>query len=85
MKMMEFKESHAFTVTAATSTDKKGSDWDVVLIETGLSKNGNFYPATTLKASAPLFEGLKACAYRFGGRARLFPFSDFPIHGIAES
>ena len=63
--MKTFHESHSFTVTASSS-DKKGSDWEVVLIEAGLSRNGNYYPAEVLKASLQKFEGLKACAYRYG-------------------
>jgi transcriptional regulator with XRE-family HTH domain len=40
-----------------------GSEWDVVLIEEGPSKNGNFYPAEVLQAALPLFEGVKAYAF----------------------
>lgn len=40
----------------------EGREWDVLLIEAGLSKNGNYYPAETLKAAAPLFEGAVAYA-----------------------
>lgn len=35
----------------------EGREWDVVLIEAGLSLNGNYYPAEVLKAAASLFEG----------------------------
>ncbi len=39
-----------------------GREWDVILIEAGQSKNGKYYPAETLKAAAPLFEGVYAYA-----------------------
>lgn len=34
-----------------------GREWDVLLIEPGLSKNGRYYPAEVLREAAPLFEG----------------------------
>ena len=34
-----------------------GREWDVLLIEPGLSKNGRYYPADVLREAAPLFEG----------------------------
>lgn len=45
--------------------DKAGREWDVVLIESGLSKNGNYYPAEALQKAVPLFEG----AYAFADHA----------------
>lgn len=39
---------------------KRGLEWEVVLIEAGLSRNGNLYPEEALRGSAPLFEGVKA-------------------------
>ncbi len=53
--------------------EAEGKEWDVILIEVGLSKNGNFYSAACLKNAAPLFEGLKACAYRFGDQFNHLP------------
>lgn len=35
----------------------EGKEWDVLLIETGWSKNGNYYPADTLRNGVRLFEG----------------------------
>ncbi len=55
----------------AESQAKTGAVWDVVLIQAGLSKNKTFYSTDVLRAAAPLFEGTKACAYRFAS-----PFSD---------
>ena len=39
---------------------KRGLEWEVVLIEAGFSRNGNFYPESVLEESVPLFEGVKA-------------------------
>ena len=39
------------------AADPTGAEWDVILIEVGLSKNGNRYPASTLRESVALFEG----------------------------
>lgn len=43
------------------AVDKTGREWEVMLIEKGLSKNGYYYPDSTLREAAPLFEG----AYSF--------------------
>ena len=61
---VSFRDSH--NLVTLSEAAPQGKEWDVVLIETGLSKNGNFYPADVLRNAVPLFEGLKACAYRFG-------------------
>lgn len=45
---------------------KEGKLWDVVIIRPGMSKNGNFYASDVLRTAVPLFEGIKAYAYRFG-------------------
>ena len=39
-----------------------GREWDVLLIEVGLSKNGKYYPPETLQAAVHLFEGAYAFA-----------------------
>lgn len=49
-------------VQLVEAADKSGREWDVVLIEAGLSKNGNYYPADVLKKAVPLFEGAYAFA-----------------------
>ena len=41
---------------------REGLEWEVVLIESGLSANGNLYPEDALRRAAPLFEGVKAFA-----------------------
>jgi len=64
-KRQPFKESNKIHVISPVSKFA-GKEWDVVLIEAGESKNGNFYPADVLRKAVPLFEDLKACAYRFG-------------------
>ena len=61
---INIKASHG--VQALGNSDAKGQEWDVVLIESGLSKNGVLYPDDVLRTSIPLFEGSKACCYRFG-------------------
>ena len=52
------QESRTFIEAA----DKEGREWDVILIQAGLSLNGNYYPADVLKSAAPLFEGKAAFA-----------------------
>ncbi len=39
-----------------------GRQWEVELIQAGLSNNGNYYPPEALKEAVPLFEGAKALA-----------------------
>jgi len=41
---------------------KKGNKWKVVLIKSGLSKNGFLYTSEILKEAIPLFEGVRAFA-----------------------
>ena len=50
-----------------------GKEWEIVIIETGLSHNGNFYPESTLKEAVPLFEGHRVCLYQFGELANHLP------------
>ncbi len=38
----------------------EGKEWEVVLIQAGLSKNGNYYPADVLKPAVQMFEGVKS-------------------------
>lgn len=39
-----------------------GAVWDVVIIRSGASLNGNFYPDAVLREAAPLFEGVRVFA-----------------------
>ena len=43
-----------------------GKEWDIVIIESGLSYNKNFYSENVLKEAIPLFEGRRVCLYQFG-------------------
>jgi transcriptional regulator with XRE-family HTH domain len=45
---------------------KTGKEWDVVLIEAGLSLNNKFYSEQLLEASVSHFEGVKCCAFLEG-------------------
>ncbi len=58
-----FRESHKVNLLRPI-----GKEWDVVLIEVGLSQNGKFYSDILLKKSAPLFEGVKAYACELGNK-----------------
>lgn len=71
-----FNESHAATLVSPSGAE--GKEWDVVLIRPGLSRNGNFYPADVLRKAAPLFEGVRACAYRFGDPLGKSKFNHLP-------
>ncbi len=46
----------------AAEADKQGWEWDVEIIQTGLSSNGFYYPPATLEKATPLFEGVRALA-----------------------
>jgi len=45
---------------------KTGKEWDVVLIESGLSLNNRFYSNQVLESALSLFEGVKCCAFLEG-------------------
>ena len=53
-----------------------GREWEVVVIEAGLSANEDapgvrrYYPPATLRAAVPLFDGIKVNAFKFDGRRR---------------
>lgn len=61
----DFRESSAGRVREAKDAD--GRTWDAVIIQSGLSKNGRYYPDEVLLQSAKLFEGARAYAYEFKG------------------
>lgn len=63
--MPDDTDSEAMHVTSSVLQEVAGTsgrEWDVILIETGTSKNGNHYPAETLQAAAGLFERAPAFA-----------------------
>jgi hypothetical protein len=45
---------------AVESVEMQGSEWEVVLIKSGTSKNKNYYPSAALQKAIPMFEGAKA-------------------------
>lgn len=49
-------------VRVIEAADRSGREADCLLIVAGLSQNGRLYPAETLRAAAPLFEGCPAYA-----------------------
>lgn len=63
MILVPFQEAHGVRVLRP-----EGKDWDVVIIEAGLSLNNVFYPSDTLRRDFKIFEGVRACAYRFGNK-----------------
>lgn len=63
--MEHFQE--AFT-PRLVATEGEGKEWEVVIIQPGLSKNGFYYPADVLRKAVPLFENIRVCAYRYGDR-----------------
>ena len=48
--------------------DKEGKKWKVLVIQTGLSKNGNLYTQEVLQNSAKKFNNVKVFAYEFSGK-----------------
>ncbi len=48
------------SATARPVRALEGKEWEVVLIQAGLSKNGNYYPADVLKPAVQMFEGVKS-------------------------
>ena len=47
------------------ASHSKGSEWDIVVIKAGLSKNRTYYTEDALRNSVKLFENAKVCAYGF--------------------
>lgn len=50
-----------------------GKDWEIVIIESGLSGNGYFYSEKTLREAVHLFEDHRVCLYQFGDSASHLP------------
>lgn len=59
------------------SKDKEGKDWEVCVIQPGMSLNNKRYRAEVLKKALPLFENLKAYAYKFEDKGKKI-FSHIP-------
>lgn len=60
---MRMLEGDGHIIEAVKDTEgHEGREWDVILIASGLSKNGNYYPPETLQRAVPLFEGASAFA-----------------------
>ena len=49
-----FREVVRFT----EALDADGAEWDVLIIQPGLSESGTYYPTEVLRAAAPLFVGV---------------------------
>lgn len=43
--------------------DKEGWEWEVILIQAGISKTDHYFPVDVLQAAVPLFEGSRAFAH----------------------
>lgn len=52
----------------------KGDLIKVILIESGMTENGDYIPKETLERAAALFENAPACAYQFTGTGRDEPY-----------
>lgn len=59
------QESYALAAKLVESEagEAEGLEWEVDIIRPGLSANGVFYPAETLREAAPLFEGARVYAF----------------------
>jgi hypothetical protein len=49
-------------IREAEGDEPSGSEWEVVIIKSGASKNRRIYPEAVLKKAAPLFEGVRVLA-----------------------
>jgi hypothetical protein len=65
MELTRFTEARTTSVVKPLS-DLEGKDWDIVVIERGLSKNGFFYDAHVLREAVKHFEGLRVNAVLLG-------------------
>jgi hypothetical protein len=64
MQYVEITEAFGqlINLVEAADKDKQGWEWDVVIIESGASGNGFYYPPGVLREAVPLFEGVRALA-----------------------
>lgn len=70
----------ASVITEQSEMRKEGSVWRVTIIREGWSLNGRYYPASTLRESAKLWEGAPVCAYGFDPSGRSVPLDHVPPH-----
>jgi cation transport regulator ChaB len=64
-KYIEIAEAltvHEYSLAEAKEGKPEGSEWDVVVIASGLSKNRKFYSGPVLSEAVPLFDGIRALA-----------------------
>jgi hypothetical protein len=71
-----------FAVRQAMAGEHTGSKWDVVMVESGWSKNDTLFTDEVLAdaVSRGLFEGIAAAAYRFGKPLPNDPKQDYFSH-----
>jgi cation transport regulator len=56
-------ELHESTIILQEREGSNGAEWEVVIIQAGVSKNNRMYPLEVLRQAAPLFEGCRVYAY----------------------
>jgi hypothetical protein len=54
-----FTEAAAGNLVFLEAVNEEGSVWDVTVIKSGVSLNGNYYPDKVLREAVPLFEGAR--------------------------
>ena len=61
-KPVSMRESIDAGTVFLEAKDGEGKVWDAVLVRSGVSMNGTFYPDAVLREAAPLFEGARVFA-----------------------
>lgn len=61
----EYKAKAKVAAEVASPQAMTGKLWEVVVVETGMSKNARLYPAEVLQKAVPLFEDLNVYAHKF--------------------
>lgn len=64
----EFTESYDLTFSEAEIKSEEKKEVDVVIVQSGMSKNSRYYKAEALAEAAPLYEGAKAYADHYFGK-----------------
>ncbi len=78
---VESSEGGEVQLREAVDGAERGMEWEIEIIRPGHSKNGFYYPAATLAAAAPLFEGAHVFFFLDDGRGhKKNPLEKAPQH-----
>ncbi|MBN1104751.1 MAG: ChaB family protein [Deltaproteobacteria bacterium] len=78
----EEAETESLYVRLVQAVDPEGAAWEVVICESGFTKNGWYLPEEVLRQSEKMFEGIDVNLYELPGRAGHIPEPLFTVKDL---